>query len=610
MKRASWRQHLLRNTAAIGMLAAAIAPAAASPVPADQASTATPIKHIVVIYGENVSFDHYFATYPNAANPHGEPEFNAWPVPAVNTLATAGLLDNNPNLDPRNGTGASLPFRLDRTQAATADQNHAYTAEQQAYDAGKMDLFPRYTGRGSPGGAGSFGTNGQVMGYYDGNTVTALWHYAQLYAMSDNAYTDTFGPSTPGALEIASGQNNGMKLVHSSKSSYYVPDSAGGLTMINDVDPAGDVCSSTTDAVYMSGQNIGDLLNGHHISWGGFMGGFDLTATNGNGTTGCKRSTLSNVVGGTITDYIPHHNWFQYYPSTANPSHARPSSIAAIGSSVEADGRTTEPANHEYDLNDFYAALQAGNFPSVSYIKMPAYQDGHAGYSNPLDEQQGVVALINTIEQSPEWPSTAIIVTYDDSDGWYDHQYATPTSASYSSADQLNGWGNCASANGRPLGVEGRQVDGRCGPGTRIPFLVISPWARNDYVDHTRITQASVVKFIEDNWLGGERIKGGSFDDSAGSINSLFDFDSSHHLPALDFPLDPVTGEWAKPSWLNSFPQTEPAWVEPLVAQWKYTGLPPLSHFVTALPSQSQWPNWLPPVQVWPRWFTNVFVNN
>ena len=98
-------------------------------------ATATPIKHVVVIYNENVSFDHYFATYPNAANPAGEPAFTpAAGTPAVNGLSGT-LLTANPNFtNTANGTGAANPFRLDRTQAATSDQNHAYTAEQRAYD--------------------------------------------------------------------------------------------------------------------------------------------------------------------------------------------------------------------------------------------------------------------------------------------------------------------------------------------------------------------------------------------------------------------------------------------------------------------------------------------
>ena len=145
---------------------------------ANSVPTSTPIKYLVVIYNENVSFDHYFATYPKATNPPGEPAFTG----VVNTPTINGLSDSllmaNPNLmNPANGTAASNPFRLDRTQAATADQNHAYASEQRAYNNGAADLFPKFTGNGSAGGADAFGTSGQVMGYFDGNTVTALWNY-------------------------------------------------------------------------------------------------------------------------------------------------------------------------------------------------------------------------------------------------------------------------------------------------------------------------------------------------------------------------------------------------------------------------------------------------
>src|ERR1700760_3559885 len=154
--------------------------------------TKTPIKHLIVVFNENRSFDHSFGTYPNALNPEGEPLFE----PAKNTqrdinnlLSSPALLSNNPNLNSANGSAVSNPFRLDRTQANTADQNHGYTAEQKAFDGGKNDLFPLNTGAASSGGAGAFGTKGQVMGYFDGNTVTALWNYAQNFAMSDNSWS-------------------------------------------------------------------------------------------------------------------------------------------------------------------------------------------------------------------------------------------------------------------------------------------------------------------------------------------------------------------------------------------------------------------------------------
>jgi phospholipase C len=132
-----------------------------------------------------------------------------------------------------------------------------------------------------------------------------------------------------------------------------------------------------------------------------------------------------------------------------------------------------------------------------------------------------------------------VILTWDDSDGWYDHAFAKTTSPSSDGADQLDGNGTCGSGQALP-GVGGKPVNGRCGPGTRIPFLVVSPWAKTNHVSHTLITQASVVRFIEDNWLHGQRLGGGSFDASAGSIMDMFDFHMSAAVPVL--LLDARTG--------------------------------------------------------------------
>jgi phospholipase C len=507
---------------------------------ADSLPTKTPIKHIVVVFNENISFDHYFGTYPNALNPEGEPVFE----PAKNTqrdinnlLSTPTLLDNNPNLNAANGTAASNPFRLDRTQAKTADQSHGYGAEQAAYDGGKNDLFPLNTGSGTSGGAGAFGTKAQVMGYYDGNTVTAMWNYAQNYAMSDNSWGDQFGPSTPGALNMFAGNTNGG--VQTIGSGALLADGAGGFTINGDIDPSGDVCSSATKQGMSKAKNIGDLLNAASIPWGSFVGGFNLQTINANGTTGCKRSTVGQVVG-TEADYIPHHVWFQYFTSTANPSHARPTSTKAIGYTTVPGTKKVDPANHGYDLEDFFAAVGSGNYPAVSFIKMLSVQDAHPGNSDPLDEQAGLVNLVNLLQQQPDWDSTAIIVAYDDSDGWYDHAFAQTTSPSFSSSDTLNGAGLCGAVGAtEPAGVNGLPVAGRCGPGTRQPFLVISPYAKKNYVSHVQITQASIPQFIEDNWLNGQRLGGGAFDATTGSIADMFNFNKKNSVALV---LDPTTG--------------------------------------------------------------------
>jgi phospholipase C len=506
------------------------------------AGPATPIKHLVVIYGENISYDHYFGVYPVAANPPGEPPFTAAPnTPAGNGLR-GELLTNNPNArNPDNGAGAANPFRLDRTQAATADQTHFYTPEQRAYNGGKADLFPKYTGRAVSGGTGSFATTGLVMGYYDGNTVTALWNYAQHFAMSDNAYGDQYGPSTPGALALISGQTNGFTASVGVPPSIAVPDGHGGLTVISDPDPGRDSCSGPafrSAEIGMTGRNIGDLLNEAKVSWGWFQGGFDLTIVNENGTGGCRRATHSENVNLDITDFVPHHEPFQYYASTANPSHRRPPSMALVGTAADKAG------NHQYDIRDFFAAVTSGNFPVVSFLKAPAYENGHAGNSDPLDEQRFIVEVINFLQQQPAWRETAVILAYDDSDGWYDHQIAPIGNASFdSTADQLTGPGKCGvrGSTRQERGVAtDKPVNGRCGPGPRLPFVVVSPWARVNYIDHAQITQSSILRFIEDNWLGGRRLGGGSFDATAGTIGGLFDFAGQPHLAPLY--LDPERG--------------------------------------------------------------------
>jgi phospholipase C len=494
------------------------------PFPAQWIPTATPIKHVVVIFGENISFDHYFGTYPNAANTDGTPFQAARNTPKVNGLDHK-LLTNNPN--------AYDPKRLTHEQALTCDQNHNYGAEQAAFNGGKMDKFVEKTETDKcTGQPVLFGEPGLVMDYYDGNTVTGMWNYAQHYALNDNSFNTVFGPSTPGALNLISGQTHGAQAVTSvthepTSDSYAVvsPDANGVGTVINDPDPAWDDCSdknhtSKDNLASLSGRNVGDLLNQRHVTWGWFQGGFRPTSS-ANGFSVCGQ-THTNVGGNAVVDYSPHHEPFQYYQSTSNPKHLAPSSVQAIGQ--------TDRANHQYDTTDFDASLQAGSMPAVSFLKAPEYQDGHAGYSDPLDEQQFVVSEINKIQQSPDWRSTAIVLAYDDSDGWYDHVTSPVINGSHDAAqDQA-----VCTAKGTTLGG----YADRCGYGPRLPLMVISPYSKVNHVDHTLTDQTSVLKFIEDNWFAG-RVGDSSYDARANSLSGMFNF---WWPQAGKLPLDPKTG--------------------------------------------------------------------
>ena len=582
----------------VSALALLIGGAGASADDHNNNDTRTPIKHLVVIFQENISYDHYFATYPKAMNLPGETPFKAKRnTPPNNNLVTPldvnhgfrplgepNLLTDNPNNNANapvapnnsrhNGTDAANPFRLSPSQASTADQGHNDMPEQAAYNNGKMDGFPAWVG--TAGGTATngplpppaaAGTKGLVMGYYDGNTVTALWNYAQHYAMSDNSYSTQFGPSSPGAINLIAGQANGFthttnvldgsgNLLHPTHEAFGdAAHSPSNITMIGDADPEQDQCSNPAiDQVTMTGKNVGDLLNARNITWGWFEGGFNLQAVNANGSTGCARFTLPTQPHFPFSsaDYIPHHQPFQYYASTRNATHARPSSIAAVGHTNVPGSHTADPANHQYDSDDFFAALNAGNLPAVTFLKAPAFQDGHGGYSNPVDEQTFIVKSVNALQNSKFWKDTAIVIMYDDSDGWYDHQMPPIVNASFNpTTDVLNAPGVCNTGlqQGRPTrttplnGGFGQPSWGRCGYGTRQPLLVVSPFAKRNHIDHTLTDQTSVLKFIEDNWLDGQRIQpGGSFDTIAGSIEQMFDFDRRVDNDDNKLILDPSTG--------------------------------------------------------------------
>jgi len=646
----------MRHKRAIPALLAALAVSGGSVLAAQSATakntepaTSTPIKHVVVIFQENVSFDHYFGTYPHVANSDGQPFKAAKNTPAVDGLLpatdpsipanmrhSANLLFSNPN--------ASQPSRFDSSATGlpgsaggqlTCDQDHNYSDEQQSFDNGAMDRFVQSVGTGS--GNSPFGTPctpATVMDYYDGNTVTGLWNYAQHYSMSDNSYGTTFGPSAPGAISLVAGDTGNVDTAHmannpsistsTSPNADLTADGLGGYSLTSDAQPYYDDCS-TRDAVALSGTNIGDELNAAGLSWGWFQGGLHpstsfqeaLAATGkagqpnntftpdefssyfANAATRPAHSSNQNLcsnvhpvgvaLGGSgqwgyKDDYIAHHEPFQYYASTANPHHL---TIPANSSGqdtlagLQAIGKDTQAyvngvpqfntPNHQYDTSDFNQLVEAisrhelpaSALPAVSFLKAPGYEDGHAAYSEPADEQQFVASVINNLMRSPDWKDTVVMVNWDDSDGWYDHAYSGVTNPSLSPADNLTNTslsvptlGTSGQCGGNPQGtletplpLAGEQ--GRCGFGPRLPLMVVSPYAKKNAVDHNLSDQASMINFVQYNW-GLAGIPGSADDVLAGT-------DASEGVPfdlagMLDFSgqrdgklfLNPTTGQKQK----------------------------------------------------------------
>ena len=461
----------MRRIILSGLLAAAtVSPA--------HAQTKTPVKHLVVIFQENVSFDHYFATYPIAANPDGEPAFHAAPgTPTVNGL-TPALIASNQN--------STKPFRLDRSQAMTCDNDNGYIAQQKAFNHGLMNRFPENT---AAAGAGCIAA--LSMGYYDGNTVTALWNYAQRFAMSDNSFSTEIGTTVMGHLNLISGQTHQSGIAASGKN---IVNGA----IIGNVEAAFDDCSKGT-LVKMDGKNIGDLLNARNVSWGWFYAEFAALRME-DGKPVCGKA------------YNNHYDPFQYYASTANPHHLPPASADRIG--------LADQANHQYAITDFWNAVEHGNLPAVSFLKAPDPQTGHPDKSDPLREQHFLVDTINRLQQSRDWKDMAVIINWDDSDGWYDH--VMPPIVNPSSDAKTDIYCGTTAPDA---------FQDRCGYGIRLPLMVISPYARRNFVDHAVTDQTSILRFIEDNWdLGfidgpqapprGQE----SYDRLAGSLEGMFDF--------------------------------------------------------------------------------------
>ncbi len=523
----------------LGISMSGAAPSAALPNPT------TPIEHVVVLFPENISFDHYFGTYPVAANGAGEPSFTAAPgTPSVNGLSEE-LLNNNPN--------EFNPKRLANDEALTCDQNHSYTPEQEAENHGLMNEFVQKTqGSGctqsTEKNKSNYGAPGIVMDYYDGNTVTALWNYAQNYALNDNSYDNQFGPSTPGAINLISGDTEGAVAGPGGNGNL-----VGGV-MQGDAEPRYDLCSNPTTlplesatvegetvnlptgpTAEMTGKNIGNLLNERGVTWGWFQGGFEPTSHEANGRPVCGQE-MSNIGGASQRSYVEHHEPFEYYKSTANLEHVSPSSVSQVGLSDPAGTPFKDRVNHQYDLKWFKEAVENGNMPQVSFLKPPAAENGHAGNSDPLDEQKFLVEEINTIENSQYWKNTAIFIAYDDSDGWYDHQVGPTLFPSHTAKDALNGSGVCEFSNASTV-VE---HDNRCGLGPRLPFMLISPYAKSNYVDNTLTEQSSIIKFVEQNWSLGS-IGAGSEDVDSGSVDNMFEFGNARRAPKVI--LNGTTGE-------------------------------------------------------------------
>jgi phospholipase C len=414
---------LLYLTATLVALALHGGPAAASPSAAQLGSGRGihKIEHVVIVMQENRSFDSYFGTYPGA---DGIPMAGGQPSVCVP--------------DPMNGRCVA-PYH------DAADVNHGGPHGRAAafadIDSGHMDGFiaSAQQGRGQrctdpndpvctiPGAT-------DVMGYHDGGEIPNYWAYAKNFVLQDHMFEPNLSWSLPAHLYEVSGWSarctvaaNPMSCANALQSPESPPD-------FNKLGAVPDY--AWTDLTY--------LLHLHGVSWGYYVFAGGEPDCENDEALACAPTGQSATTPG-IWNPLPFFD------------------------TVRQDG---ELANVQ-SLSRFYAAAREGTLPAVSWV-VPNQRVSEHPPARVSAGQAYVTSVINAIMRSPDWPSTAIFLSWDDWGGFYDH-VSPPV------ADQ-NGYG------------------------LRVPGLVISPYARIHYVDHQILSHDAYLKFIEDDFLAGQRI--------------------------------------------------------------------------------------------------------
>lgn len=461
-----------------------------------------PIRNVVVIFAENRSFDNLYGLFPGAdgvpgVNPSArrpyvpQKDFNGGVLaslpPTWGGLTAAGQSISMPQAQT---TGfANRPFRIDDpagvagtgvhlTQAVTTrDLVHRFYNNQMQINGGRNDKFAAYSDAG-----------GLSMGYYDGSGM-AMWQLAREYVLADNFFMGAFGgsflnhqylicacaPSYPNAEQspakgaissidtdaqgrflrltpaanapasVLDGKplykNDGNLTARDAKGMYYAVNTmqpafqpsgnapVGGKTQYADPTKANTLPAQTA-------ATIGDRLSAKGVSWAWYAGAWHTALAN-----------RDSIYNDSQPNFQPHHQPFNYY-ARFDPQR----------------GASERKAHLKDFEQSFLRDAAAGELPAVAFYKPQGNLNQHAGYTNISDGDAHIAKVIRQLQQSPQWKSMLIVVTYDENGGFYDHA-PVPTGD-------------------------------RWGPGSRIPAIIISPYAKRGYVDHTQYDTGSILRFI------------------------------------------------------------------------------------------------------------------
>jgi phospholipase C len=385
---------------------------------------ATKIQHLIFIVQENHSFDNYFGTYKGANGfPQGisvpidpsQPSLGyvqpyhlnvALPIMIVGDELPPGVSDPD---QLQTNPNAIAPFPFDN-ESIGRDLNHAWGVAHEAYDGGKMDGFVAAEG------------STLTMGYYDRNDIPYYWDYADNYVLDDNFFSSLMGPSFPNHLYIASGTNGPTTGLN------YPWIYQGGV--INNPAP-----TFGWQGVSLDWSTLAQEMTNANVPWAWYDGS-------------------ARPLQPTIWNVLPLFTYFQNHPD--------------------------ELSAHVKNTSYFISDIQNEQLPAVSWIMPggwvpPTYPAACVGQGPsehpPARSDCGmdyVSYLVNQVMQSQYWQSSAIVITWDDYGGFYDH-------------------------------VAPHQID-TYGEGFRVPTLVVSPWAKHGYIDHTQYEFGSLLRLAEDTF--------------------------------------------------------------------------------------------------------------
>jgi acid phosphatase len=492
------------KTQAGGMVACAVLAvlAGCAVPPAGPRAGLDRIEHVIVIYAENRSFDNLYGLFPGAngianATPaqYTQVDRDGTPLPHLPPVWKGKDADPAFPRDLPN-----QPFRIDAPpvnlplSVKTRDLIHAFYRNQEQINGGRNDRFVAATDAGA-----------LVMGYYDGAQLP-MWKWAQEYTLADNFFMGAFGGSylnhvwlicactpvdrdAPQNQRAQVGADGWLKTKASSAPSVLTaaPEFLSGVVTpdgysVNTTQPpyqpsivppaAGGDPRLTDPAKYtlppQTLTTIGDTLSAKGVSWAWYSGAWDAALKDGMQPPQAKRVVINyREPGG--RNFITHHQPFNYFARFA-PG-------------------TSDRAEHLKDESDLVAGIERGTLPQVVFYKPQGSLNEHPGYADVQSGDEHIANLIAKIKASPLWPSTAIIVTYDENGGFWDH-------------------------------VPPPKGD-RWGPGTRIPTMIISPYAKRHHIDHTQYDTTSILKLITRRFdltpLPGVRA-------GAGDLTAAFDF--------------------------------------------------------------------------------------